>query len=61
MKKHNVDPMFEYCQNCGKSTHMMVEDRSYECYATDNVVGISHIIAKRRFFKILGMGKFVAI
>jgi hypothetical protein len=48
---HRIDPLTNYCTRCGAAVEEIVDGGARQhCQAEDsNVVGISHVITRRRF------------
>lgn len=51
---HEMDWATDFCTRCGVSrTAIANGDRPRECHATENVIGVSHLIAKRRMAPLI--------
>ncbi len=47
LETHEIDPATKYCKRCGEhAADVMVNSKI--CAATDNVIGISHILSAAR-------------
>lgn len=53
--RHHVWDLLGFCERCGASLVSIKRgERSEHCTTADNVIGISHIIAERRFNRFVG-------
>lgn len=52
---HSFDPATDFCLHCGISAMRVLEDGVWECPATENVVAISHLLAAKRFQRLISV------
>lgn len=57
---HAFEPMTEFCTRCG-CRYVQFAEQGQSCAGGGNVVGISHRIAERRFFGMLGTAIVAAV
>lgn len=49
---HDMDHPTEFCRKCGAGAFQIL-DKNYICTAAPNVIGVSHIIARRKFENVV--------
>jgi hypothetical protein len=52
--RHEYDHVMSYCMRCGIAMQDAFEQQSPECFASENVTAISHIVRGKRLARQIG-------